>query len=123
MAKGRRADWKPGAAMGGGGLGGGQGDMMARVRKMQDDMTVTQAELENELINVTSAGGAITITISGHQRVQSISVDPSLVDPNDVGMLEDALVAAVNEAIIKSQEHASQRLESITGGMQLPGLM
>ncbi|MCW1968390.1 MAG: YbaB/EbfC family nucleoid-associated protein [Anaerolineae bacterium] len=123
MAKGRRSDWKPGAAMGGGGMAGGQGGMMARVQKMQEEMKVAQSELENELVNVTSAGGAITITISGHQRVQSISIDPSLVDPNDVGMLEDALLTAVNEAIVKSQEHASQRLESITGGVSLPGMM
>jgi hypothetical protein len=124
MAKGRRSDWKPGAVGGGMGSGmGAQGDMMGRVRKMQEDMQRTQAELEDELVNVTSAGGAIMITISGHQRVQKISVDPALVDPNDVGMLEDALVAAVNEAIVKSQEYAAKRLESVTGGVNLPGLM
>jgi len=97
--------------------------MAARIRKMQEDMQATQAALENEIINVTAAGGAITIAITGHQRVQSIKIDPSLVDPNDVSMLEDTLVAAVNEAIVKSQEHSATRLESVTGGIQIPGLM
>lgn len=125
MSKGRRTDFVPRSAQpaGGGGGGGVQPDMAARIRKMQEDMQATQAALENEIINVTAAGGAITIAITGHQRVQSIKIDPSLVDPNDVGMLEDTLVAAVNEAIVKSQEHSATRLESVTGGIQIPGLM
>ena len=86
-------------------------------------MQATQVALENEIINVTAAGGAITIAITGHQRVQTIKLDPALIDPNDVSMLEDTLVAAVNEAIIKSQEHSATRLESVTGGIQIPGLM
>jgi DNA-binding protein YbaB len=61
--------------------------------------------------------------ITGHQRVQSIKIDPALIDPNDVGMLEDTLVAAVNEAILASQEHSAKRMEEVTGGVQIPGLM
>ncbi len=125
MAKGRRADFVPRAQpnSGGGGGGGVQPDLAARIKKMQDEMQLTQAALESEIINVTAAGGAITIAITGHQRVQSIKLDPSLVDPTDVGMLEDTLVAAVNEAIVKSQEHSATRLESVTGGINIPGLM
>lgn len=121
MAKGRRSDWKPGAAQPAG--GGMQPDMVEKIKKMQEDMAATQAALETELLNVTGAGGAITITITGHQRVQAIKVDPSLIDPNDVSMLEDSLVAAVNEAIVASQEHSAKRLEEVTGGVQIPGLM
>ena len=124
MAKGRRTDFVPRAQPNSGGGGGSvQPDLAARIKKMQDEMQLTQAALESEIINVTAAGGAITIAITGHQRVQSIKLDPSLIDPTDVGMLEDTLVAAVNEAIVKSQEHSATRLESVTGGINIPGLM
>ncbi len=121
MAKGRRTDFTPRAAAPAG--GGMQPGMVEQIKKMQDDMQATQAALEAELINVTAAGGAITMVITGHQRLQSIKIDPSLIDPNDAGMLEDTIVAAVNEAIVKSQEHSAQRLESVTGGLNIPGLM
>lgn len=117
MAKGRRTDFVPRAPQ------NQQSDMMARVQRIQEDMRKTQEELETELVNVTAAGGAITLVITGHQRVQSIKIDPSLVDPNDVPMLEDALVAAVNEAILASQALSAQRLEAVTGGLSIPGLM
>jgi len=97
--------------------------MMQKIQQMQEDMKKTQEALETEMVNVTAAGGAITMVITGHQRVQSIKLDPSLVDPSDIGMLEDTLVAAVNEAILASQEHAAKRLESVTGGISIPGLM
>jgi len=117
MAKGRRTDFVQRAPQ------NPQADMMAKIQHMQEDMRKTQEELETELVNVTAAGGAITMVITGHQRVQSIKIDPSLVDPNDVAMLEDTLVAAVNEAILASQAHSAQRLESVTGGLSIPGLM
>ncbi len=97
--------------------------MMQRIQQMQDDMRKVQEELETEQVNVTAAGGAISIVITGHQRLQSIKIDPALVDPADVSMLEDSLVAAVNEAILASQEHAAKRLEAVTGGINIPGLM
>ena len=121
MTKGRRTDFTPRAAQPP--AGGMQPGMMEKIQKMQADMQATQTELESELVNVTAAGGAITISITGHQRIQSIKVDPSLVDPADIGMLEDTLVAAVNEAIVASQEHSAKRLEAVTGGVQIPGLM
>jgi len=123
MAKGRRTDWKPNAGASAGGGVSMQPSMMNRLQQMQEDMKKAQEELETEMVNVNSAGGAIQTVISGHQRVQSIKLDPSLVDPNDIGMLEDALVAAVNEAIVKSQEYSAKRLEGITGGVSIPGLM
>jgi DNA-binding YbaB/EbfC family protein len=117
MTKGRRSDWAPRAPQ------NPQGDMMSQLQKLQEEMRKTQEELETEIVNVNAAGGAITIAITGHQRVQSIKLDPSLVDPNDVAMLEDTLVAAVNEAILASQEYSAKRLESVTGGVNIPGLM
>ncbi|MCS7088641.1 MAG: YbaB/EbfC family nucleoid-associated protein [Thermoflexales bacterium] len=120
-AKGRRADWRPQPATPSGAL---QPDLVAKIKKLQEEMAATQAALEHELINVAAAGGAITITISGHQRVQSIKIDPALIDPNDPTMLEDALVAAINEAILASQEYSAKRLEAVTGelNINLPGL-
>jgi len=121
MAKGRRTDFVP--------RGASQpkqqnnNDMMQRIQQMQDDMRKVQEELETEQVTVTGAGGAITIVITGHQHMQSIKLDPALVDPADVSMLEDSLVAAVNEAIVASQEHAAKRLEAVTGGVNIPGLM
>jgi hypothetical protein len=97
--------------------------MLTKMQQIQEDMRRTQAELETEIVDVTAAGGAVTIAITGHQRVQSVKIDPSLVDPNDVGMLEDTLVAAINEAILASQEHAAKRLEAVTGGLSIPGMM
>jgi DNA-binding YbaB/EbfC family protein len=122
MAKGRRSDFVPKGAQQQQ-QPPAQNNMMQKIQQMQDDMRKTQEELENETVNVTAAGGAVTIVITGHQRVQSIKIDPSLVDPNDVAMLEDTLVAAVNEAVLASQEHAAKRLEAITGGISIPGLM
>ena len=121
MAKGRRTDWKPGGAQNAN--AGMQPGLVEKIQQMQDEMKKTQESLSTELVTVNAAGGAIQIIITGHQRVQSIKIDPSLVDPNDVGMLEDSLLAAVNDAIEKSQAYAAERLESVTGGVQIPGLM
>jgi DNA-binding YbaB/EbfC family protein len=122
MAKGRRSDWKPSAAQPAGSGAGLQPGMVEKIKKMQEDMAAAQAALESELVNVTGAGGAVQIVITGHQRVQSIRIDPALIDPNDASMLEDSLVAAVNEAIVASQEYSAKRLEEVTGGVQIPGL-
>ncbi|MBX7215263.1 MAG: YbaB/EbfC family nucleoid-associated protein [Thermoflexales bacterium] len=122
MAKGRRTDFVPRASAPAGGMGINS-NTLQRIQQMQDDMKRTQEELEHEIINVTAAGGAITIAVSGQQRIQSIKLDPALVDPNDIGMLEDTLVAAVNEAIVASQAHSAKRLEAVTGGVNIPGFM
>jgi len=103
----------------GGGMGGG---MMAQIQKLQQDMVKAQEALADETLDVTAGGGAITITITGQQRVRSIKLSSEVVDPNDVEMLQDLLVAAVNEAIEQSQTHAAQKLQGLTGGLGIPGL-
>jgi nucleoid-associated protein EbfC len=105
---------------GGGGMGGG--GMMQQLQKMQQDMLKAQEALADETLEVSSGGGAVTIVITGHQRIKSITVKPEVVDPEDVEMLQDMLVAAVNAAIEQSQAMAAQRLEGLTGGMNIPGL-
>ena len=91
--------------------------LMAQMQKMQEDMAKAQEELKDETITVTSGGGVVSVVISGHQRVQSIAINPELLDPEEVELLQDMLVAAVNSAIEQSQAMSAERMEGITGGM------
>ncbi len=95
---------------------------MQMMRKMQRELEKIQNELAEKTIDVTSGGGAVSVEITGDQKVRSISIDPDAVDPEDVAMLEDLVTAAVNEAITQSQEMASKRLGALTGGLKIPGL-
>jgi len=101
-------------------LGGG-GGMLGQIQKLQADMMKAQESLADETLEVTAGGGAISIAITGQQRVKSITLQPEVVDPADVEMLQDLLVAAVNEAIERSQTYAAQKLQGLTGGLGIPG--
>ncbi|HLB48913.1 MAG TPA: YbaB/EbfC family nucleoid-associated protein [Anaerolineales bacterium] len=101
---------------------GGGGNMMAKLAKVQEEMMKTQEALAHERLTVTAGGGAVTVVISGAQRIQSITVTPELLQSDDVEMVGDILVAAVNEAIEKSQVMAAERLNAVTGGLGLPGM-
>jgi nucleoid-associated protein EbfC len=92
-------------------------NMMAQMQQMQEDMAKAQAALENETVTVTAGGGAISIVVTGHQRVQSIKIDPELLDAEEIEMLQDMLVAGINSAIEQSQTMAAERMEGITGNM------
>jgi DNA-binding YbaB/EbfC family protein len=92
-------------------------NMMAQFQQMQKDMADAQASLEQESVTVTAGGGAISIVITGHQRLQSIEIDPELLDPEEAEMLQDMLVAGINSAIEQSQAMSAERLEGITGEM------
>jgi hypothetical protein len=84
---------------------------------MQQEMAEAQEALADEIVTVTAGGGAISIDITGHQRVQTITIEPELIDPEEKDMLQDLLVAAVNQAIEQSQALAAERMEGITGDM------
>ena len=112
---------KGGFRMPQGGMMGG-GNMLSQLQKLQDEMLKAQESLADETLEVTAGGGAITIVVSGQQRIKSIKLSPEVVDPNDVDMLQDLIVAAVNEAIERSQAHAAQKLQGLTGGLGLPPL-
>jgi DNA-binding YbaB/EbfC family protein len=101
---------------------GMQGGMVQQLQQLQQQMLDTQEALGDEVMEVTAGGGAITVAVTGHQRIQSITIDPEVVDPEDIDMLQDLIVAAVNEAIEKSQNLAAERLGGLTGGLGLPGL-
>lgn len=99
--------------------------MMRQMQKMQEDMARVQAELQQESVTGTAGGGAVTARVSGGLELLEITIDPAAVDPDDVELLQDVIVAAVNEAMRAAQEHAQNRLGAITGGLSglgLPGL-
>jgi hypothetical protein len=96
--------------------------MLQQLQKLQEEMVKTQEALGDETVTVTAGGGAITVVISGHQKIQSITIEPEVVDPDDVEMLQDLVMAAVNEAVDKSQQLASDQLGALTGGLNIPGL-
>jgi len=100
-------------------MGGG---MMKQIQKLQEEMVKTQEALAQETVTVTAGGGAVTIVITGNQRIQSITLKPEIVNPEDLDMLQDLIVAAVNEAVEASQTYAAKRLEPLTGGLSIPGL-
>jgi DNA-binding YbaB/EbfC family protein len=105
-------------------LGGNQQQMLRQVQQMQRQMQKIQEQLGTETVE-GSAGGAVTVTITGHLQVTAVKVAPEAVDPNDVAMLEELLVTAVNDAITKAQELAARRMEPLTGGLKglgLPGM-
>ncbi|MFP4394069.1 MAG: YbaB/EbfC family nucleoid-associated protein [Anaerolineales bacterium] len=107
----------------GGGMGGlDPNRMMRQVQKMQDEMQKVQAEVEQEVLTVTSGGGMVEVTITGGLEIQDIAIKPEVVDPEDVEMLQDLMIAAVNEAIQKAQEMMSERMSAFTGGLGIPGL-
>ena len=107
------------------GLPGGA-NPMAMLQKMQQDMAEAQESLERETTEVTVGGGAIKVVITGHQRVQSVEINPDVIDMDDeewLTDLQDLLVAAVNQSIEQSQAMAAERMEAITGGLgDIPGL-
>jgi len=100
--------------------------MMKQFQKMQEDMAAAQEALASETVEVSVGGGAVTVVITGHQRVQSITIKPEAVDTSDsewLNDLQDMVVLAVNQAIEQSQTMAAQRMEAITGDLgSIPGL-
>ncbi len=98
-------------------------NMLKQAQQPQQRLIQAQEALETETVEASAGGGAVTVTVSGKQKVLKITIDPAAVDPQDVPILEDLVLAAVNEAMDKAQELASQRLGAITGGMNIPGLM
>lgn len=107
------------------GMGGGPQNMQSIIRqaqKMQEDIEAKKAELEEKEYVVTSGGGMVEITLKGNHEVKSIGLNPEVVDPDDVEMLEDMLVAAFNEAVRQIDEESERELERVTGGLNIPGL-
>jgi hypothetical protein len=115
MSKGR----KPMMPSGG---GFNMNSMMKQVQKMQDDMQKVQEDLELQVYDASAGGGAVYVKVNGKKEVVSIELKPSVVDPEDIEMLQDLILIAVNEAIRSAEEATSKAMGKVTGGMNIPGL-
>ena len=107
-------------AMGGGMPGGMGGNLMAQVRKMQEEMEKAQSQLADEVVTGTAGGGMVEVEMDGHQSVKAVRLKPEVVDPDDVEMLQDLLLAAITDASEKAKALAEDRMGGVTGGIDLP---
>ncbi|GAB6928108.1 YbaB/EbfC family nucleoid-associated protein [Paenibacillus sp. JCM 10914] len=96
--------------------------MMKQVKKMQEQMLKAQEELATKTVEGSSGGGVVTVEVSGHKQILSINIKPEAVDPDDVEMLQDLIMTAVNDALAKAEEIANADMGKFTGGMKIPGL-
>jgi DNA-binding YbaB/EbfC family protein len=96
--------------------------MMKQAQKLQAKMMEMQSELGNRTVSAQAGGGMVEAVVNGRQELVSLRVDPEVVAPDDVEMLEDLILAAVNEALNRSREMMAQEMSKLTGGMQIPGL-
>lgn len=101
---------------------GGLGDMMKQVQKMQAKMAEMQEALDKMEVEASAGGGMVKVTCNGKHEILSVTIDPEVVDPEDVEMLQDLIMAAVNQAREKVQEAQQEQMSSITGGLNLPGM-
>ena len=101
----------------------GIGQMMKQAQKMQAQILKIQEEMAERSVEASSGGGMVSVTANGKQEVLSVRIEREVVDPEDVEMLQDLVVAAVNEALKKAQEMVAEEMAKVTGGLQLPGLM
>jgi DNA-binding YbaB/EbfC family protein len=101
---------------------GGFGDMMKQVQQMQAKMEEIQAALEQAEVEATAGGGMVKVVANGKHEIKSITIDPEVVDKEDVEMLQDLIVAAINQARQKVQELQEEQMAGLTGGLKIPGL-
>lgn len=119
MGKGMRAGKKPKAA------GGGMGNMqkqMQQMQQMQRQMEEVQNEIDKMEATATSGGGAVTVTVTGKKEISNIELKPEVVDPDDIEMLQDLIMVAVNEALRQMEEISQNEMGKVTGGLGIPGL-
>jgi len=102
--------------------GGSMNKMIKQAKQVQEQIVKMQEELKEREIETSAGGGAITVRVNGKQELLAIKISPEVVDPDDIEMLEDLVVAAVNEGIRQSQEMVSTEMAKITGGFNIPGL-
>lgn len=102
------------------GMGGNMNNMIKQAQKMQQDMLRMQEEIEKEEFEATAGGGAITVKMSGKKELVSVNIRPEVCDPDDVEMLEDLILTAVNDVIAQVDKANTTKMSSITGGLNLP---
>ncbi len=114
---------KRGGIPGGGAIPGSMNNLMKQAQRMQRQMEQVQKDLETQTVEATAGGGAVRVVVTGKKEVQEIEIKPEAVDPEDVEMLQDLVVAAVNEALHKAEDLVNSQMSSLTGGLNLPGGM
>jgi DNA-binding YbaB/EbfC family protein len=100
----------------------GFGNLARMAQQMQAEMARVQDELERMTLEGSAGGGAVKAVVTGKQELVSVTIDPTVVDPDDVEMLQDLVTAAVNEALRSARQQAEQKLSAVTGGLRIPGL-
>ena len=105
-----------------GGMPGNMNNLMKQAQRMQRQMEEAQKELEEKEVEAAAGGGAVKVKVSGKKEIVAVTIDPEVVDPEDVEMLEDLLVAAVNEGMRKIDEMTEAEMGKLTGGLNIPGL-
>ncbi len=101
----------------------GMGNMMKQAQKLQSQMLRIQEELAEKTVEATSGGGMVKVVANGRQQILSILIEKEVIDPQEVDMLQDLIIAAVNDALMKSQEMVTAEMSKLTGGIKIPGLM
>ena len=112
---------KFGGFPGGGGMGN-MNNMLKQAQKMQADMAKAQSDLEEKVIETSAGGGMVTVKVSGKKEILDISIKPEVVDPDDIEMLQDLIIAAVNDALTTVDKEMQSQMSKITGGLGIPGL-
>lgn len=102
--------------------GGNMNSMMKQVQKLQKQMEEMQEDLKNKEVESTAGGGAVKVRVNGQKEVVAVEIDKEVVDPDDVEMLQDLLIVAVNDALKKAEQQASSEMSKLTGGLNIPGL-
>jgi hypothetical protein len=101
----------------------GMGKMLKQAQKLQSNMAKLQEEMAEKTVEATAGGGMVKVVANGKHQILSIQIEKEVVDPEDAEMLQDLIIAAVNEALEKSQEMVSVEMNKLTGGLNIPGLM
>ena len=101
---------------------GGLNNIMRQAQRMQSKISDIQEEIGEEAFEASTGGGVVTATVNGNQEVLSVELDPEVMDPEDVEMVEEMITGAVNQALEKASEKMNEEIEKVTGGMNLPGL-
>ncbi|HCW03610.1 MAG TPA: YbaB/EbfC family nucleoid-associated protein [Clostridium sp.] len=104
------------------GMGGNMGNLMKQAQKLQQQMENMQKELETKEFSASSGGGAVKVVANGKKQILEVSINPEVVDPDDVEMLEDLVMLACNEALKKAEDDTADSMKKLTGGMNIPGM-
>ena len=102
--------------------GGGMNNMLKQAQKMQQDMEKLQSELQEREVTATSGGGAVSVTVNGKNQVTALNIKPEVADPDDIEMLQDLIIVAINDAFAQVAETSNREMGKLTGGLNIPGL-